>query len=133
MVDELLIKGYECGDWIGKYDPAVSNPSGGRTRLAFEQGTWVVPKDNDGMNKKFKGSMHPSWVWKAFGHVGEVIGAHVGSAGPHYAVRFPVLKKVFPIHLFCLRRATTEEIETAKKDVQFNDLKKKLPELEGIF
>jgi hypothetical protein len=131
MVDELLIKGYECGDWINDYDPAVSDPSNLRKRLKFQQGDWVVPIDF--ANNKFQGSRHPSWVWKAYGQVGEVIGTYSGSAGAHYAVRFPVLKKVFPIHLFFLQRATTEEIETAKKDVQFNDLKKKLPELEGIF
>jgi len=128
MIDELLIKGYECGDWIQKYGPAISDPS---RRVRFGQGDWVVPIDLD--DNKFKGSKHPSWVWKAYGQVGEVIGKYSGSAGPHYAVRFPVLKKVFPISLLFLRRATTEEIETAKKDVQFNDLKKKLPELEGIF
>ena len=136
MIDEKLIKGYEVGDWIGDYDPAISDPSSVKMRLKFQQGDWVVPVDNDGMNNgsvKFKGSMHPSWVWKAYGQVGEVIGRYSGSAGPHYAIRVPMLKKVYPIHQWFLRRATQEEIEAAKKDVQFKDLKKKLPELEGIF
>jgi len=129
MIDEILFKGYEVGDWIGDYDPAISSV---QKKLKFQQGDWVVPVDNDRMGK-FKGSMHPSWVWKAYVQVGEVIGRYSGSAGPHYAIRVPLLKNVYPIHQWFLRKATMEEIEYAKKEVQFKDLKKKLPELEGIF
>jgi len=133
MIDEILFQGYEVGDWIVKYDPAISSV---QKKLKFQQGDWVVVIDNDngvfGVSK-FKGKMHPSWVWKAYGQVGEVIGRYSGSAGPHYAIKVPSLKKVYPIHQWFLRKATMEEIESAKKDVQFKDLKKKLPELEGIF
>ena len=129
MIDEILFKGYEVGDWIGDYDPAISSV---QKKFTFQQGDWVVPVDHDRLGN-FKGSMHPSWVWKAYGQVGDVIGRYSGSAGLHYAIRVPLLKKVYPIHLWFLRKATMEEIEATKKEVQFKDLKKKLPELEGIF
>ena len=129
MIDEILFQGYEVGDWIGGYDPAISSV---QKKLKFQQGDWVVPVDHDRMGK-FKGSMHPSWVWKAYGQVGEVIGRYSGPAGLHFAIKVPLLKKVYPIHQWFLRKATMEEIESAKKEVQFKELKKKLPELEGIF
>ena len=129
MIDEILFKGYEVGDWIGDYDPAISSV---HKKLKFEQGDWVVVGDNNG-EFKFKGMMNPSWVWEADGKVVEVIGRYSGSAGPHFAIKVPLLKKVYPIHLWFLRKATMEEIEATKKEVQFKDLKKKLPELEGIF
>ena len=132
MIDELLIKGYECGDWINHYVPAIrTDPSSVSKRLKFQQGDWVVPIDF--ANNKFKGSRHPSWVWKAYGQCGQVIGTYSGSAGPHYAVRFPVLKKVFPIHLFFLRKATTEEIHQMELRTRLKKVEDRLPELKGMF
>ena len=136
MIDEKLIKGYEVGDWIVKYDPAISDPSSVKMRLKFQQGDWVVPVDNDGMNNgsvKFKGSMHPSWVWKAYGQVGEVIGRYSGSAGPHYAIRVPLLKKVYPIHQWFLRKATKEEVQRNDMGVRVASVEDELPELKGMF
>ena len=129
MVDELLTNGYEVGDWIMDYDPAVSYPW---KKLKFEQGDWVVAIDNDRMGK-FKGRMHPSWVWEAYNQVGDVIGKYSGSAGLHFAIRYPLLKKVYPVHMFFLRRATMGEYEDTMKGIEFNKLKQKYPELEGIF
>ena len=125
MIDEKLIKGYEVGDWIVKYDPAISSV---QKKLKFEQGDWVVPIDNDGMSKKFKKAKYflPSNV---YGECGEVIGKYSGSAGPHYAVRFSVLKKVYPIYIVFLRKATEEEaLRTRLKKVE-----DRLPELKGMF
>ena len=122
MIDDELIKGYECGDWIERYDPSG------------EQGDWVVvidklwPLTKD--EYKFKGSMNPSWVWEAYGQVGEVIGEyHNRQRGIHYAIRFPLLKKVFPLHHWFFRKATEEEVlRTRLKKVE-----DRLPELKGMF
>ena len=129
MIDDKLIKGYEVGDWIVKYDPAISSV---QKKLTFQQGDWVVVVDHDRMGK-FKGKMHPSWVWKAYRQVGEVIGRYSGPAGLHYAIKFPLLKKVYPIHLWFLRKATNEEIQHTEVRTRLKKVEDRLPELKGMF
>lgn len=123
MIDKSLIEDYECGDWINKYEPAISQ----KKKLKFEQGDFVVPINATGSDKGFKSSYHPKWTWDALDQLGTIVGRLVvPGAYVKYAVKIPNLKKIFPIHSNFLRKATEQEIK-------MKNLLKKLPELEGIF
>jgi len=127
MIDKSLIKDMECGDWIDRYEPAISQ----KKKLKFEQGDYVVPIDATGSDKGFKSSYHPQWVWPALNQIGVVVGRYV-SPGAYikYAIKIPSLKKVFPVHSNFLRKATEQEI---KKEISKRELLDRIPELEGVF
>ena len=127
MIDKSLIKDMECGDWIDRYEPAISQ----KKKLKFEQGEYVVPIDATGSDKGFESaSYHPKWAWAALNQTGIVVGRYVvPSSYVKYAIKIPGLKKVFPVHSNFLRKATEQEI---RKEISTRALLDRLPELEGI-
>jgi len=124
MIDKALIEDFECGEWIERYEPAISQ----KKKLKFEEGNWVAPVNATGSEKGFKSSTyHATWIWEAFEQPGQIIGRFIQPGSyVKYAVKIPSLHKVYPIHSNFLRKLTEEEIKLIK-------LVKKLPELEGIF
>ena len=126
MIDKSLIKNMECGDWIDRYEPAVSQ----KKKLKFEQGEYVVPIDATGSEKGFTSSYHPKWAWPALNQIGIVVGRLVVPGSYiKYAIKIPSLKKVVPVHSNFLRKATEQEI---RKEISTRELLDRVPELEGV-